>query len=194
MALIVGLHGKALSGKDTAVKEFLCSHEHPRHTQLAFAKGLKHSAAAIFREPLGKFYDHKHETSEQWGITYREMLQKLGTDFARNMINTDFWVKWLAMDFYDIADTIGLVFITDVRFDNEAEWIKRHEGIVVEIQRQGSETLLDDEEQQHASEAGINHVYIDATIINRGTKEQLGVQLGKVLSEQGIIPAQAVDK
>lgn len=186
MAKIIGITGKAGSGKDTVVEVFLKNHEHPVSQRLAFGDGVKHSAAAIFREPLGKFYDHKQELSEQWGITYREMLQKLGTEFARDVINKDFWVKWLQSKLADIPDTIQLVFITDVRFDNEAEWIKKQGGIVIEVVRDGHSTLTSLEEM-HSSEGGISHNLVDYVIVNRETPDKLGIQLDKVLKESGTI-------
>jgi len=194
MAVIVGITGKAGSGKDTAVEQFMSAHEHPLAYRLAFGTGVKHAAAYIFQEPLGKFYDNKEDMSAQWGITYREMLQKLGTDFARDMIDKDFWVKWLSNKVVEVADSIKLVFVTDVRFDNEADWIKKCGGIVVEIQRPGSISILDEAEQKHPSEHGVDRALIDVTIINRGTIPRLGEKLEAVLKGWKVIPAKQIDK
>jgi hypothetical protein len=186
VAQIIGITGKAGSGKDTAVEMFLKTCEHPVSQRLAFADGVKHSAAAIFREPLGKFYNHKQDISDLWGITYRDMLQKLGTDFARDMIDKDFWVKWLDAKLGDTPDTVGLIFITDVRFDNEAQWIRKHGGIVVEIIRDGHATLTSLEEM-HSSENGIDESLIDYKIVNRDSLESLGGKMEKVLIEAEVI-------
>jgi len=185
---IIGITGKAGSGKDTMVELFLKNSAHPLSQRLAFGDGVKHSAAAIFREDLGNFYENKQDISDQWGITYREMLQKLGTEFARDMIDQDFWVKWLAGKMGGIATAVQLVFITDVRFNNEAQWIQMQGGIVIEVIRDGYSTLSSLEEVQHASESGISEPLIDYRIVNRESVEHLGEQLDKVLKEAGIIP------
>ena len=52
---IIGITGKAGSGKDTMVQVFLKNSDHPLSQRYSFGDGVKHSAAAIFREPLGKF-------------------------------------------------------------------------------------------------------------------------------------------
>jgi Deoxynucleotide monophosphate kinase len=186
MEKIIGITGKAGSGKDTIVEMFLKNHEHPLSQRLAFGDGVKHSAAAIFREDLGNFYENKEELSERWGITYREMLQKLGTEFARDMIDPDFWVKWLEVKIREVPDAIKLIFITDVRFDNEAMWIKQQGGIVVEVIRDGDSTLAS-LDQLHSSEGGITHSLVDYAIVNRETPENLGIQMDKVLKEAGVV-------
>ncbi len=178
--IVIGITGKAQSGKDTMVEEYLKRPDHPLAQRFAFADGVKHSAAAVFKEPIGKFYEHKEEISEQWGISYREMLQKLGTDFARDMIATDFWVKWLDAKLKGLPSAIELVFIPDVRFDNEAEWIHSQGGAVIEcLRHEGG--LLTESEEQHSSEAGISEELVDHRILNQDTIETLGWKLEKFL-------------
>lgn len=179
--MIIGVTGKARCGKDTMVEQYLKRPDHPLAQRLAFADGVKHSAAAIFREPIGKFYGNKEEISEQWGISYREILQKLGTDFARNMINKDFWVKWLDSKLQTIPSSIELVFVPDVRFDNEVDWIHSNGGRVIEVIR-GVHSALGATEKQHSSENGISAHLIDYRIENDDTKEVLGQRLEKYLS------------
>jgi len=181
MAEIIGICGKAGSGKDTMVEEYLKRPNHPLAQRFSFGDGVKHSAAAIFREPIGKFYEHKEEVSEQWGISYREMLQKLGTEFARDMIDKDFWVKWLHSKIQGIPPAIQLVFITDVRFDNEADWVHARGGVVIECVRQ-QETNLGAEEEHHSSENGISAHLIDYRITNDNTIEILGNRLETALA------------
>ena len=103
------------------------------------------------------------------------------------MIDKDFWVKWLAGKMEGVPDAVKLIFITDVRFDNEAEWIRKQGGIVIEIIRDGHSTLGSLAELQHESESGITHNLVDYSIINRESVEHLGEQLNKVLMEAGIL-------
>jgi len=182
--IVIGITGKAKSGKDAMVEEYLKRPDHPLTQRLAFADGVKHSASAIFRESVGMFYEHKEEISEQWGISYREMLQKLGTDFARDMIDKDFWVKWLDSKLKTIPTSIGLVFVTDVRFDNEAKWIHSQGGAVIEVLR-SMDSILTPTQEQHSSEDGISSELIDYHIINDSSLEQLGLRLAMGLETMG---------
>jgi len=182
--IVIGVCGKAKSGKDEMVVQYFKNSIHPLAQKHAFADAVKHSAAAFFKEPIGKFYENKDDISEQWGISYREMLQKIGTDFARNMIHEDFWVQMLDAKIQKIPDTIGLVFITDVRFDNEADWIHYKGGAVIEVVRQMDSTLTAIE-KLHSSEAGISPDKIDYKIINDSTVEELGLRLERSLETMG---------
>lgn len=177
--IIIGLTGKAGSGKDETVIQYF-KREHPLAQKIALADAVKHSAAAFFKEPISMFYESKDEISEQWGISYREMLQKLGTDFARNLIHEDFWVQMLDTKLKGIPSSIELVFVPDVRFDNEADWVHHMGGAVVEVVRQ-VESNLTEEEQTHASESGVSAHLIDYRIENDDTVEKLGEKLAKFL-------------
>ena len=80
--------------------------------------------------------------------TYRSFMQKLGTDFGRGMIHDDLWVNGLFVDFEEGSKWV----ITDLRFPNELEAIRRRGGFTIRIDRPGfqdwdthpSETALDD--------------------------------------------------
>lgn len=183
---IIGICGKAKAGKDEMVVQYFKRPDHPLAQKHAFADAVKHSAAAFFGEPVGKFYENKDDISDQWGISYREMLQKLGTDFARNMINEDFWVETLESKLKGIPSAIQLVFIPDVRFDNEAKWIRWTGGAVIEIIREGH-LPLEGTEAQHSSEDGISEEMVDYRIMNNSGVEDLGWKLEKVLDTMTIL-------
>ena len=61
------------------------------------------------------------------------------------------------------------VVVTDVRFSNEAFWIHNRGGIVINIVRDKD----DIEENKHSSEGGLKSSYIDLTIYNNGTIEDM---------------------
>jgi hypothetical protein len=56
--------------------------------------------------------------------------------------------------------------MADVRFDNEAEWIKDMGGYVFKIDSDRVLETMDNEAKAHSSESGINPKYIDFTITN----------------------------
>lgn len=183
---IIGVCGKAKAGKDEMVVQYFKNSLHPLAQTHAFADAVKHSASGFFKEPIRNFYECKDDISEQWGISYREMLQKIGTDFARNMIHEDFWVQMLETKLKGIPDTIKLVFITDVRFDNEATWIHSKGGAVIELIREGH-IPLEGIEAQHSSEDGISEELVDYRILNNTSVEDLGFKLKKFLDTMEIL-------
>lgn len=56
----------------------------------------------------------------------------------------------------------------DVRFENEAQWIRDNGGVVVHIQRPGAATV-----SAHASEAGVAIAEGDVLVVNDGSLDEL---------------------
>ena len=54
--------------------------------------------------------------------------------------------------------------ITDVRFENEAQWVRKMGGRIVHVIRNNAPTV-----NPHASEAGVVQLPEDGVIINEGT-------------------------
>lgn len=81
----------------------------------------------IFRESPCPFWSDKMGRP----FTPREALQKIGTEVGRDIFDKDFWVHSLE----NRIDMTQNYVITDVRFPNEIEWIRKNNGIIVEIQR-----------------------------------------------------------
>ena len=162
--MIIGISGKAGSGKDTAAKMLEVLYSNPdisyedfvnkRYKNFAdilivhFADALKETAQVLFR--LGEWETNTQEgkkTTINWiGKTVRELLQGIGQGL-RDAIDFDLWVKIL------FANTKGWsnYIIADVRYPNEIKAIKERNGILIRIDRKGagagnhsSETALDD--------------------------------------------------
>ena len=162
--MIIGISGKAGSGKDTVAKMLEVLYANPdisyedfankRYKNFAdiqivhFADALKETAQVLFR--LGEWETNTQEgkkTTINWiGKTVRELLQGIGQGL-RDAIDSDLWVKIL------FANTEGWsnYIIADVRYPNEIKAIKERNGILLRIDRKGagagnhsSETALDD--------------------------------------------------
>ena len=106
----------------------------------------------------------------------REAYQFFGTEVGRATRET----LWLdeAQRVVDACDTL---IITDVRFDNEAEWVKAQGGTVVKIIRDDAGDV-----NTHSSEAGVSPYYYSTILVNDGTQAQLhplAVQLWDQLNE-----------
>ena len=94
------------------------------------------------------------------GMTGRKLLQLCGTEFGREMIDPNIWVKITENKLGNYVDTH--VFIDDLRFDNEAEMVRSMGGFVVEVERDGACNLGKD---SHVSEKGVSSSLINGKLI-----------------------------
>ena len=176
--ILIGLTGLAGSGKDTAGHflwdeyGFFCT---------AFADAVKEAASVIFNTPLDYFHDRekKEEFDPRWGMTRRQLLQKLGTEACRNVFGDDIWIKRWNMVYDELYDSSDVV-VTDVRFDNEAEMIRRTGGTIVHIVR---DTVTQGVLDTHSSENGVTVMDEDYILYNNGTLDELSANIRAVVDE-----------
>lgn len=86
----------------------------------------------------------------------RELMQYIGTDLFRDKLSPDVWVNAL----FNSLSLEDKILISDVRFKNEAERIKEHNGIIINIKR-------DVPELAHKSENDLKGWKFDYTINNK---------------------------
>lgn len=134
-----------------------------------FAGKLKQIASILTGVDAHHFEDQYFKTrkmGKEWGfMTYREFLQRLGTEAIRTGIHQEAWVNAMFADFHS---TISHWLITDCRFLNEAEAVKHHKGIVVRI----NNPRLPLQEKAHPSETALDDYEFDYVIENDGTLEE----------------------
>ena len=116
--------------------------------------------------------------------TIRDIMQVLGTDLLRQNFNNNIHV----------AATLGSikenekVIITDLRFPNELEAIKKHNGITIRINRGLIErTGKMIQEPEHISETALDNVEFDYVIENDGTIGDLIEKVREILIKENII-------
>lgn len=164
--LIIGINGLAGAGKDTVANMVRISlqNDHGLNVQcFAFAENLKRAASVIFNLPLEYFYDRakKEVIIPYWGLSPRQMTQKLGTEACRKGIDDNIWIQSLRST---IANSgVDIAFITDVRFDNEAEYVLGEAGLVIRVVREGQKTIATSD---HASEQPIAADLVSHTVHN----------------------------
>lgn len=170
--MLIGLTGKAGAGKDT-VAALLTDHDFA-HTYLAFP--IKSSVGAMLGVPISRWEDRdwKETALPGLGVSPRQLAQTLGTEWGRDVIDPDFWIKLTQMRMDEHPEFPDWV-ISDVRFDNEARWIKDSGGFVVHVDREVAGVAT------HISEAGV--AYRDYTLDNNGTIEELTSKVERMLSE-----------
>jgi len=177
--LLIGLTGKARSGKDTCGRELQLMTD---ITPYAMAQPIKEACAVIFN------WDHRHLHGELkevidpvYDVTPREAMQKLGTEYGRGMINTNLWELRAVAEIEAKQAKGEAMVITDLRFDNEAQMVRSMGGIVIEVVRDNPDNIQG--VKGHASEQGISTNLIDFTLENNGTFQQLYTALYNTLGE-----------
>lgn len=171
---LIGFAGKARSGKDTAGKYLVDEYQFLRYS---FAQPLKDAAKIMFHL-TDKQVEQKEKPAEPWGKSPRELYQKLGTDVARS-IDVNVWVK--GAEIFKKENPGRSIVITDVRFSNEAFWIRNQGGIVVYL---NSETRGIREHTEHSSENGMKGSDVDIIIQNDGTINELYEKIEELKSER----------
>lgn len=186
--MLIGLTGNKGVGKDT-VGQYLV--DNYGFTRMGFADKLKEAVANLFNikfEQVDHFKSVKVqctvyediETDDEFkaggyyewsGYTWREFLQRFGTEMGRYTFGTNFWVDLWESQYTALSvmkpDEFRRVVVTDVRFENEAARILSSSGFIAEVIRSGHSP------DGHASEAGLDEDLIDDLIINNGTVEEL---------------------
>jgi hypothetical protein len=182
MGKIIGLHGKRGSGKDT-VANYLKTYYARNFRSLAFADPIRAMLTAAFGWGPEMFeYPLKDIVIENLGLAPRDFMQPLGTEWGREMMYEDIWVDIGAQKAAPLLGAGFNVLFTDVRFENEAEWIRSTGGVVWHIDR---DSIVED---SHKSEAGIKFIKGDVRINNNETLgwlyENVDVIAQKLLKEQ----------
>jgi len=172
---LIGIHGPLNGGKDT-VANYISAMDKtisgpPRWKRYAFANPVKRACQIMFGFSDEQLEDRilKEAEDEFWGggLTPRRMFQLLGTEFGRQMVRDDIWIRRAELEVKKNAAEGFKTIITDVRFQNEADWVRSQpDSILIYII---VPNLVRDEKYQHASEAGITHEDSDFVILNDKT-------------------------
>lgn len=173
---IVGLTAPRGAGKDTAALTF----GELGYRCIAFAEPIKHAVEDMFSLDAEVWTDRqlKESTLHDSGLvpglhcSPRYLAQTLGTEWGRDLIAPDVWVRAVESKIKAEARLYGAqkFVVTDVRFSNEAEWIRSLAGRVVEIDRPGYNW-----NPEHASEVGPADELVDHTLLNTGSLADLRV-------------------
>lgn len=172
--MIIGLAGRARAGKSTAAKMLL--DRGYANYEYAFATPIKNMLKAIGLDPNDPYWEaHKTDPIPFFnGRSYREIMQSLGTDWGRNVLGDDIWVRMADQVRASLPDQV--ILISDIRYDNEAAFVKENAGKILHI-----ESPFSQEAQTHTSEIGFDPAYVDVFIKNNGTLEQLDIALMDIM-------------
>lgn len=166
---LIGLSGKARSGKDTIGMYLVQSRGFHR---MAFADPLKETMAAAFGIRVIEFHDDelKDKLHPLWAMTRRAMLQR-GADALRGQFGQNFFIRRWLNSYLSIC-THNNVVVTDVRSDAEAQAIINLGGVMLGVLRDNHQGLVGPESQHH-TETGVSGHLIKAYLLNNGTLTEL---------------------
>jgi dephospho-CoA kinase len=116
----------------------------------------------------------------------RALLQEIGTDIIRKQIDNDFFVRRMVEDIKLYSYFLDAVIISDARFIDEIEYIKKHfkDTVVFNIVKSNLNTDLTSKEQKHPSETSLdNYSKYDYIIDNDGSILELEDKIYNIIKE-----------
>lgn len=198
--MIIGISGLIGSGKDTVAQYLVDQHGYTRHS---WASSVKDAVANIFgwdrallegdtaesrvwRERVDRWWSHRLEIPN---FSPRYALQYVATDLFREKLHQDIWIASVE---YKLVSSRGDVVISDCRFQNELDTIRRLGGVCirvvrgsdppwVELARNDFNKFREAYPQIHPSEYSSVGLYYDYVLDNNGTLEQLYSNINDLL-------------
>lgn len=205
---LVGFVGLKRSGKDTAAQALVDR----GWTRMAFADPLKEmsmklrgvwvevpegvhldAAVPVMRDSSGHggSFAQYHYVVDALGMEaakdlvpdVRRLLQTLGTDCVRGTFGSTAWVELAEQNIHEALTRGESVVLTDVRFDEELDLVRRLGGITIGVWRGDLDSLgeaLESEGERacvdtHESETNTYHLldWCDFIVCNRGSIDDL---------------------
>ena len=180
--MIIGLAGPIGSGKDT-MANYLVTHFQAH--RLKFADTL-YAMAGAFDSNIHP--DMPHKAKDEYVLnnvalgTRRNFLEKLGTEFGREQIATNIWVLKIDHEISKLKFLLGAevnIVISDVRFPNEAKYIRDNGGHIVHLKPN-----WECSKTGHASDKGLPYVDGDSILpLQLGSVNKGGDLLMRILEE-----------
>lgn len=163
---LIGISGRARSGKDTTAKIIMRDHLLD-FRRAAFADPLKEMLAVIGVDCSD---EAKDVIDPYYGVTPRYMMQTLGTKWGRGMIGDNTWVKAFERRVKNCH-----VVAPDVRFENEADLVRKY-GVMMHVVGRGG--IDSDCESEKPIEIKPQDIVID----NSGSIYQLEREIYRALT------------
>jgi len=174
---IIGLHGNATNkgvrigsamvGKDEVAKMMVELDFY--HT--SFAKPMYKVVNEVYgidTAGLTKFAKEE-KLYQPWDLTLRQILQNIGDAFRS--LDKDFFLKCLMVDIAKNARNFQSVVVSDVRYENEAEFIRGMLGTIVHINREFEVEKY--AINPHSSEVGVKIHNEDIHVNNNSSLDRL---------------------
>lgn len=168
--MLIGITGHKFSGKSTVAKMLSEMLGYETHSFADKLKDITCILSGCTREDLESYDFKENELVPDYlrpyclnakRPTYRAFLQHFGSEVMRG-VNDNIWIDCTLSECGENA------IISDVRFPNEADAIKKRGGIVIKVVRDGVATG-----DYHQSETKINEIEPDYVFVNNKSLKEL---------------------
>lgn len=176
--MLIGLYSPAPQSGKSTVADFLV--ERFGFTRKGFARALKDMTLALLeafgfapKDANDYVYGSRKETPipEMGGRSSRYLQQTLGTEWGRELVAGDLWIKAVLND-----RRPDLLVVDDLRFPNEYDAIRAEGGQVWKVVRPGAERT-----NTHPSEGLLDDREFDEVIVNDGSIRDLEIKTSRAL-------------
>lgn len=128
--MIIGISGKLGSGKDYICNNVIIpilKNKDCTFLQMCFADQIKVNVMTKNNIDFKDVYVNKNKQT-------RTLLQTEGTELGRDLLGDDIWIRYFD-NWMSVYKSRGIdhFIVTDVRFKNEVDYIKRSGGILIRI-------------------------------------------------------------
>jgi phosphomevalonate kinase len=129
---LIGLSGKLGSGKNYIAEKIIAPYFQDKYNILiiGFGDQVKNE---LYARDLALTYDLLYD---QKSYDSRKKLQEYATEYGRDRYNQDMWIRGLDMQietFQKRSPKEVMILICDVRFVNEADYVKNKNGLLIKI-------------------------------------------------------------
>ena len=189
--LIIAFTGEARVGKSTASSHLQKAWDFQEYP-LAFP--IKKATSHLFGWSMDRIENHKEEVDPEYGISPREVLQALGTDFSQHLLSSKYpdYAKVTGRNlfvkrfhsFLRVANH-NRVVIPDLRFPHERNYLTLSfpRAIIVKIERDRDLRIPKPVTNNHESEMHIDEIEADFFVTNNGSFKHLFYQLDEILDQ-----------
>ena len=152
--IIVGFGSKARQGKDSAAEAVVLHFQRKAHREKEYYGEVKATPTARIYKFAEALYE---ECRRDYGMQEKDapLLQRVGSE--RRAQDPEYWIK---KAFEKIkAEKVGIAILTDVRYKNEARYVKEQGGMLINVSRlnvDGSPFIADDRPADHPSEIDLD--------------------------------------
>lgn len=140
---LIGISGLARSGKDSfyELSAPIVKRAKRECVKFAFADELKKECDEILSKytNISAFTEDPNEKK-----MIRSLLVTYGTHIRRKL-NPDCWIEKIEANVKESLSHNKIVFITDIRFENEIDWVHKLGGSTVHVTKYGNEAPNEDE-------------------------------------------------
>ena len=156
MVKLIGISGKAFSGKTTLVYYFI--KKNPHFIKQSFAENVRHVISLLTHIDINdtRSQEDKLFYYEPYNKTIRQLLQETAEGLKKS-IHPDIWVHSLFLNYKE-----DYWIIDDVRHENEIDMIRKHGGMIIRLE--GNPSKMNTLNQ--ASETALDHYHIWDLVID----------------------------